>query len=210
MNMFLSCYISCTKLHSWKMQPVLQAAETREKVHKRALVAVEIYHRLSRDERNVERASARALSARSRKGCANGAHEISERENGVTARSRDARRVLARSGEGGQGRLITVAFCGFVARHDPRAFRGPHCSPPNRSGNGCRTVVRRGRVPVVRKTVPARADPRLAHAHFTESLYPPAESVSGLTLCQRSLEKTKLICIYLLSFVYIADRIIII
>lgn len=34
------------------------------------------------------------------------------------------------------GRLITVAFCGFVARHDPRAFRGPHCSASNRSRNG--------------------------------------------------------------------------
>lgn len=33
------------------------------------------------------------------------------------------------------GRLITVAFCGFVARHDPRAFRGPHCSASNRSKN---------------------------------------------------------------------------
>lgn len=149
------------------MQPELQPAETREKVHKRALVAVEIYHRLPRDERDVKRASARALSARSREGCANGAPE---RENGVTARSRGGRRVLARSGEGGQGRLITVAFCGFVARHDPRAFRGPHCSPPNRSGNGCRTVVRRGRVPVVRKTVPARGSSPRTRTFYGDSL----------------------------------------
>lgn len=47
------------------------------------------------------------------------------------------RRVLARQAErAAQGRLITVAFCGFVARHDPRAFHGAHCSAPNRSGNG--------------------------------------------------------------------------
>jgi len=41
--------------------------ETREEGYKRTLVVVEIYHRLPRD---VERTSARALSARSREGCA--------------------------------------------------------------------------------------------------------------------------------------------
>jgi len=85
-------------------------------------------------------------------------------------RVRLVRRVLARLERAACGRLITVAFCGFVARHDPRAFRGPHCSAPNRSRNGVRTVVRRGRVPVVRETgvrTPARAfhqDPSAAQS----------------------------------------------
>lgn len=165
-----------------------------KKVHKQALVAVEIYHRLPRDERDVERTSARALSARSREGCARGAHGAPERENGVTARSRGARRVLARSEEGGQGRLITVAFCGFVARHDPRAFRGPHCSAPNRSGNDCRTVVRRGRVPVVRKTIPAHGSSPRTRTFYGEPIL-RLSPASGPTLRQRSFEKAKLIYI---------------
>lgn len=128
---------------------LLHLAETREEGYKRTLVVVEIYHRLPRD---VERASARALSARSREGCASVGHEAPRREeNRVTARSRGTA-CSCTAEEGGQGRLITVAFCGFVARHDPRAFRGLHCSAPNRSGKRCRTVVRRGRVPVVCET----------------------------------------------------------
>lgn len=56
-------------------------------------------------------------------------------ENRVTARSRGAA-ACSCAERAAQDRLITVAFCGFVARHDPRAFRGAHCSTPNRSGNG--------------------------------------------------------------------------
>lgn len=117
-NRFLvTSLVSCIR----ESQKNCSQSRRARKVHKRALVAVEIYHRLPRDERNVERASARALNAR------------------VAREKMESRRVpdvfLHGPGEGGQGRLITVAFCGFVARHDPRAFRGPHCSAPNRSGN---------------------------------------------------------------------------
>lgn len=70
-------------------------------------------------------------------------------------------------GEGGQGRLITVAFCGFVARHDPRAFREPHCSAPNRSGNDVGQSYVVGEFP---SYVNPRADPRI-RTHFTESLF---------------------------------------
>jgi len=112
----------------------------------------------------VERASGRALSARVRGRAL--ARPGPEAPPGLgqkkieSRRVRLVRRVLARLERAACGRLITVAFCGFVARHDPRAFRGPHCSAPNRSRNGVRTVVRRGRVPVVRETgvrTPARA-----------------------------------------------------
>lgn len=129
---------------------LLHLAETREEGYKRTLVVVEIYHRLPRD---VERASARALNARSREGCASvawgpGEKKIESRHIPVV------RRVLAE--EGGQGRLITVAFCGFVARHDPRAFRGHHCSASNRSGNGVGQSYAVGEFPSYVKPVRAR------------------------------------------------------
>jgi len=77
-------------------------------------------------------------------------------ENRVTTRSRGTTCSCAAE-EGGQGRLITVAFCGFVARHDPRAFRGHHCSTPNRSGNGVGQSYAVGEFPSYVK--PVRANP---------------------------------------------------
>jgi len=79
-------------------------------------------------------------------------------ENRVTARSRGTTCSCAAE-EGGQGRLITVAFCSFVARHDPRAFRGLHCSAPNRSGNSVGQSYAVGEFPSYVKL--ARVDPHM-------------------------------------------------
>jgi len=76
-------------------------------------------------------------------------------ENRVTVCSRGTTCSCATE-EGGQGRLITVAFCGFVARHDPRAFRGLHCSAPNRSRNGVEQSYAVGEFPSYVKLVRAR------------------------------------------------------
>lgn len=154
-NTFLPCHIQRTSIREKCGRRLLHLAEAREEGYKRTLVVVEIYHRLPRD---VERASARALSARSREGCASVAWGPGEKKI-------ESRRVpvvptcSCAAEEGGQDRLITVAFCGFVARHDPRAFRGHHCSAPNRSGNSVGQSYAVGEFPSYVKH--ARADPRM-------------------------------------------------
>lgn len=126
------------------------------------LVAMEIYHRLPREtwsrikhaRSRAGRALARGTDGEGRRGGERtGARGPRREENRVTARSRVAATCSCAAGEGGlrpinHGRILR--FC-RTSRSTcvPRAplFRGP-----NRSRNGVRTVVRRGRVPVIRET----------------------------------------------------------
>lgn len=176
---------------------LLHLAETRREGYKRALVAVEIYHRLPRD---VERASARALSARARararERVALARHEAPGEKKIESRRVPVVRRGSCAAEEGGQGRLITVAFCGFVARHDPRAFRGLHCSAPNRSGNAVGQSYAVGEFPSYVKFARAHADPRMCV--LRERAHPPRSALK-YGLGSGSLKSYNFNLIYLFS-----------